>query len=238
MRDKQFGVPHIYGDTRAALMFGIGYATAEDRLFFIDVLRHAGQGDLAAFAGGANVAMDQSVWAGEPYPQQDLVNQVSYGSPSQPDGAQVFADATSYVDGINAYIAKAEKPLNPLTMEPAEYVALGSPAAPAVHAGGHGLDRHPGRGDLRQRRGGPARQRRALREPRRRFGASATRWPARPGIGSSKKKQSQAQEGPRPKRHAALAGAEGQGQASAGAKHKRKHDKRKRAPTTRALPRS
>jgi hypothetical protein len=27
-RDAQFGVPHIYGDTRASLMFGIGYATA------------------------------------------------------------------------------------------------------------------------------------------------------------------------------------------------------------------
>src|SRR5579862_7356948 len=53
VRDKQFGVPHIYGDTRAELMFGIGYATAEDRLFFIDALRHAGQGELAQFAGGA-----------------------------------------------------------------------------------------------------------------------------------------------------------------------------------------
>jgi hypothetical protein len=61
-RDTAFGVPHIYGDTRAELMFGIGYATAEDRLFFIDVLRHAGQGDLAQFAGGANVGMDESVW--------------------------------------------------------------------------------------------------------------------------------------------------------------------------------
>ena len=72
VRDKQFGVPHIYGDTRAELMFGIGYATAEDRLFFIDALRHAGQGDLAQFAGGSNVAMDESVWASEPYTQQDL----------------------------------------------------------------------------------------------------------------------------------------------------------------------
>ena len=58
VRDTQFGVPHIYGDTRAALMFGIGYATAEDRLFFIDVLRHAGRGELAQFAGGSNVGMD------------------------------------------------------------------------------------------------------------------------------------------------------------------------------------
>src|ERR1700759_2891583 len=48
VRDKQFGVPHIYGDTRAELMFGIGYATAEDRLFFIDGPPHSGPGSPAA----------------------------------------------------------------------------------------------------------------------------------------------------------------------------------------------
>src|SRR5581483_1906513 len=71
IRDAQFGVPHIYGETRAELMFGIGYATAEDRLFFIDALRHAGNGDLASFAGGANVGMDEQVWDSEPYTPQD-----------------------------------------------------------------------------------------------------------------------------------------------------------------------
>src|ERR1700760_1266182 len=130
VRDKQFGVPHIYGDTRAELMFGIGYATAEDRLFFIDALRHSGQGDLASFAGGANVSMDEEVWADEPYTQQDLVNQVNYMH-NQPGGAQLFADATSYVNGINAYINQAEQPLNYLTMMPAEYAAIGQPQGPA-----------------------------------------------------------------------------------------------------------
>ena len=77
VRDKGYGVPHIYGDTRAELMFGIGYATAEDRLFFIDALRHAGAGDLASFAGGSNVSMDQGIWASEPYTQQDRINQVN-----------------------------------------------------------------------------------------------------------------------------------------------------------------
>ena len=129
VRDKQFGVPHIYGDTRAELMFGIGYATAEDRLFFIDVLRHSGQGDLASFAGGANVSMDEAVWAGEPYTQQDLVNQVN-NIAAGPDGAQIYSDATNYVDGINAYIAQAEQPLNYLTMMPAEYAAIGQPDGP------------------------------------------------------------------------------------------------------------
>jgi acyl-homoserine lactone acylase PvdQ len=129
VRDKQFGVPHIYGDTRAELMFGIGYATAEDRLFFIDALRHAGQGDLASFAGGANVGMDESVWADEPYTQQDLVNQIN-NIHDGPDGAQIYSDASNYVDGINAYIAQAQQPLNYLTMMPAEYAAIGQPDGP------------------------------------------------------------------------------------------------------------
>ena len=74
--------------------------------------------------------MDEQVWAGEPYTHQDLVNQVQYGLAHEPDGAQVYADATAYVDGINAYISKASQPLNTLTMEPAEYVALGMPNGP------------------------------------------------------------------------------------------------------------
>jgi acyl-homoserine lactone acylase PvdQ len=123
--DSQFAVPHIYGDTRPELMFGIGWATAEDRLFFIDALRHAGQGDLAQFAGGSNVAMDESVWASEPYSQQDLSAQVSYIRTQLPGGAQIYADASNYVAGINAYIAAAQKPLGELTMMPAEYTALG-----------------------------------------------------------------------------------------------------------------
>jgi acyl-homoserine lactone acylase PvdQ len=126
VRDKGFGVPHIYGNTRAELMFGIGYATAEDRLFFIDALRHAGQGDLAQFAGGANVSMDELVWANEPYTQQDLVNQVNWGR-SQQYGPQIFDDAQNYVDGINAYIAQAK--VNPLLM-PGEYDAIGQPQGP------------------------------------------------------------------------------------------------------------
>ena len=51
VRDKAYGVPHVYGATRAGAMFGLGYAGAEDRLFFMDVLRHAGRGELAGFAG-------------------------------------------------------------------------------------------------------------------------------------------------------------------------------------------
>src|SRR3954447_26297157 len=64
VRDK-YGVPHIYGATRDGVEFGIGYATAEDRLFFIDVFRHVGRGELASFAGGdpANRELDKQIWS-------------------------------------------------------------------------------------------------------------------------------------------------------------------------------
>jgi acyl-homoserine lactone acylase PvdQ len=127
-RDSRFGVPHIYGDTRAELMFGIGWATAEDRLFFIDALRHAGRGDLAQFAGGSNVAMDETVWANEPYTEQDLAAQVQYVTTQVPGGAQIASDASNFVDGINAYIALAKQ--HAFTMLPGEYFALGMPNGP------------------------------------------------------------------------------------------------------------
>ena len=131
VRDRRYGVPHIYGETRAALEFGIGYATAEDRLFFIDALRHAGRGELGEFAGGANVAMDEAVWSNEPYTEQDLADQVEWVRTHAPHGERIFADAVHYIAGINAYIAKARS--NPLALEamlPAEYDAIGEPQGP------------------------------------------------------------------------------------------------------------
>ena len=51
IRDRQFGVPHIFGITRADTEFGAGFASAEDRLFEMDVLRHVGRAQLTSFVG-------------------------------------------------------------------------------------------------------------------------------------------------------------------------------------------
>lgn len=58
LRDKQYGVPRIYGKTRSDTMFGAGYASAADRLFLMDVLRHTGRADLSSFLGGGNLNAD------------------------------------------------------------------------------------------------------------------------------------------------------------------------------------
>jgi acyl-homoserine lactone acylase PvdQ len=128
VRDRGFGVPHIYGTTRAGAMFGLGYAGAEDRLFFMDVLRHAGRGELSSFAGGSNQAMDAEEWEVAPYTEADLEQQARdlpryLGA----QGTQIVADVDQYVAGINQYILEAK--LNPTKM-PGEYAAIGRPLGP------------------------------------------------------------------------------------------------------------
>jgi acyl-homoserine lactone acylase PvdQ len=129
VRDR-FGVPHIHGSTRAGAMFGIGYATGEDRLFFIDVLRHVGRAQLASFAGGtpSNVLLDREIWHTAPYTEADLQRQVDQVRPGfVKEANQIRDDEANYVAGVNAYIAEAR--LNPLKM-PAEYAAIDQPSGP------------------------------------------------------------------------------------------------------------
>ena len=127
----QFGVPRIYGETRAGAMFGAGYIAAEDRMFFIDALRHSGRAQLAAFAGGSegNREMDRSVFADTPY-RNDSELQVQYDLADEAygaDGIQVQRDVTEFTAGINKRIAELRS--NPLLM-PGEYALLGHPAGP------------------------------------------------------------------------------------------------------------
>ena len=124
VRDSAYGVPHIYGETREATMFGAGYAGAQDRLFLMDVLRHLGRARLSEFLGAseANRAMDHEQLLVAPYKESELTQQVQdlcerYGE----DGARVCSDGNAYIEGVNAYIAEARS--NPALL-PAEYPAL------------------------------------------------------------------------------------------------------------------
>lgn len=137
VRDKSFDVPHIFGATRADTEFGAGYAAAEDRLFFMDALRHVGRSTAASFLGAAPsvVALDCSVAQVAGYNEAELQQQIDnlpkkYTTPfgnGNTEGQQVIADGSAYIDGINAYIQAALT--NPSLM-PAEYPALQVVPAP------------------------------------------------------------------------------------------------------------
>ncbi len=128
VRDKAFGVPHVYGTTRADTMFGAGYAGAADRLFLMDVLRHTGRAELGSFLGGANAGADASQWQFAPYTEADLEQQLVQ-APQQfgQAGQQAVDDVAAYVEGINAYISAAN--LDPV-LKPGEYTLLNKPMEP------------------------------------------------------------------------------------------------------------
>jgi acyl-homoserine lactone acylase PvdQ len=126
IRDQEYGVPRIYGDTDEDVTFGAGYAAAQDRLFFIDVLRHTGRAQLSSFVGGAagNRAMDREQWSIAPYTEADLQLQIDMADDIYGElGEEMVKRLNSFVDGINAYIDEAM--LDPSKM-PAEYAAFGT----------------------------------------------------------------------------------------------------------------
>jgi len=140
VRDEQFGVPHIYGVTRADTEFGAGFASAEDRLFVMDTLRHVGRAQLTSFVGPSpgNIAMDCSVAASAGYSESELQQQVDDFAAQHSDpivvegvqttvGQQIVADAQAWVDGVNEYINEA---LADPTKMPAEYPLLQIPLLP------------------------------------------------------------------------------------------------------------
>src|SRR3954452_4737262 len=95
-RDDKVQVFRVYGASRPDVMWGAGYAAAEDRLFLMDVLRRTAEGTAEA------MALPKRLGA---------------------EGARALDDLQQYVAGINAYIQAATT--NP-TLLPAEYPALGA----------------------------------------------------------------------------------------------------------------
>lgn len=131
IRDKSFGVAHIRGITRYATMFAQGYTTAEDRMFFMDVLRHVGRGRLAEMIGYDDgfIGQDRSTVGSSPYTESDLTEQVETLAASGTEGAAIVADVEAYADGVNEFMADfADDP----SLQPIGYKLLGLTPDPWV----------------------------------------------------------------------------------------------------------
>ncbi|SDX56522.1 Acyl-homoserine lactone (AHL) acylase PvdQ [Marininema mesophilum] len=123
IKRDNYGVPHIEGKTREATFYGIGYASAEDRLFLMDLLRHLGRAQLSEFAGDTeqNKALDAEQLKNSPYKEEDLTKQVQEICAKGEEGKQICEDMNNYAAGINDYISKAK--LN-WSLLPVEYLGL------------------------------------------------------------------------------------------------------------------
>ncbi|MBA0125238.1 penicillin acylase family protein [Haloechinothrix sp. YIM 98757] len=122
------GVPHIDGNTDKDVSWGAGYAGTLDRMFLMDVLRHAGAARSAEFLGptDGNIAMDQQQLRLAPYTPEEAEDQLAavagrYGE----EGQRLLDAADAFVDGINAAQEEMCPGLQPTGPDcPVEYAAL------------------------------------------------------------------------------------------------------------------
>jgi penicillin amidase len=120
-----YGVPHVFSDTKEGLGFGAGYAMAQDRLWQADVFRRTASGRLAELLGPSVLAQDmemRALW----YNQGELLEIYDEWNPGE--GYQHLKPMIeAYIDGINLYICEALTAAGQgdLSLIPVEYIARG-----------------------------------------------------------------------------------------------------------------
>src|SRR5207248_9151889 len=96
--DKKFRMAHIYGDKRSNVMFGAGYATAQERLFLMDAIRHPAEGNLAELTGPSAASGDSDQLTDQDFSTQELTAQFN-ALPSRygPAGPRPHSDILAYL---------------------------------------------------------------------------------------------------------------------------------------------
>jgi penicillin G amidase len=110
------GVPHIYGGTSAAVMYGLGYAFAQDRLVQMELNRRAGQGRGAEVLGPSFVRADKT-GRDRALPPGELMRMYA----TLPAEHQLMMQ--SFVDGVNKYIGEINA--DPTHLTPYEFTQWG-----------------------------------------------------------------------------------------------------------------
>ena len=124
----EFGVPHIYADSFDGASFALGYVSAEDRMFQMDVFRHAARGTLAGFLGpgtdDAYLKMDIDTRR-EGYTEEEVQKMFDdFDDKFGETGVILQKGLEEYAAGINAY--NEEYGADP-SRRAFEYEATGNP---------------------------------------------------------------------------------------------------------------
>ena len=110
-----FGVPSVTGQTASDLWWGAGYATAEDRLFELEIFKRVGNGTLAEITGKGQLQMD--ILDRRDFYTPDEVDKMIAALPQE--FQQRYQD---YAAGINAWVDHVL--MDPSAM-PGEFPAVG-----------------------------------------------------------------------------------------------------------------
>ncbi len=134
VRDR-WGVPHVFGRTRADVEFGAGWVTAEDRGLLLQLLRPAGRIAALDVPGidAFSFALSGRGYTPSAQAEQRLRDSLALLQRSR-DGRQMLADVRAYVAGINAYHRANSLPIDPWT--PEDVAAMGALIGAVFGAGG------------------------------------------------------------------------------------------------------
>ncbi|WP_160328073.1 penicillin acylase family protein, partial [Sphingopyxis sp. H115] len=111
-----FGVPHVQADTSGAVMFGAGYAIAEDRLAAMELARHNTQGRRAELVGASALETDKAM-RGRKLSDAELMKRYRALAPEHRTMIQAM------VDGINKRINEVNA--DPARLTPLEFIRWG-----------------------------------------------------------------------------------------------------------------
>ena len=116
-RDRQWGVPHIRGRTRADVFFAIGWVTAEDRGVFMETIRYPARFAILDAPGRNALSLATSLRQFEPSAQTErfIARQRRLVVRQGKRGRRVLKDVRAYVAGINAYNRQAGNDVEPWT---------------------------------------------------------------------------------------------------------------------------
>ncbi len=114
------GVPAITADSQLNAWWGAGYAVAQDRLFELELFRHATQGKLSEIVGSSRLDDDRIV-------RQDFYTPAEIDKQFETIPSDLKPRFAAYTDGVNAWIAHVQA--NPRDL-PAEYPATGTTLVP------------------------------------------------------------------------------------------------------------
>lgn len=114
IRVDRWGIAHIYAETEHDLFFAQGWNAARDRLFQLELWRRQATGTLAEILGAREIERD--VGTRLFMFRRDLEQELRH---YHPRGVEIVG---AYVDGINAYIAQANR--DPANL-PIEFQLLG-----------------------------------------------------------------------------------------------------------------
>ena len=111
-----FGAPHVFAVDLEGLYYGYGYATAQDRLFQLDMLRRTYWGRVSEVHGAKFLEFDKAM-------RRDNLTRAQVKDQISGLDRQYQVILRSFADGINAYIAEAAA--DPGGKLPAEFKYFG-----------------------------------------------------------------------------------------------------------------